>query len=342
MAQPFLIFWDEETTKELRQAIGGNLVASPLPEKADAIVFGSDNPAVLRANPHYRKYSRKCIAITETDLPSYFIPALYASNRQAFLSHRRSRTISYFITQCIVPNLGIAQFAGREYPKRYLYSFMGGSTSRVRKHLFKIVKSGEDIFIEPTHSYQHWSCRGGVCEQQQRYRDQLRYAEIMAASKFYLCPRGSGISSVRLFETMQMGVAPVILADGWIPPSHCDWSFALFLRENQLAQLDSIIRSHQSEWHERGKAARAAYESHYSTAAAGKMVANDIKWLLTQHQPVREWWIHAFFPGIEYSRNGLASVRKAARRLVLKFLLFSGIKFPYEINPIVFQEIDRK
>jgi hypothetical protein len=36
----------------------------------------------------------------------------------------------------------------------------------------------------------------------------LRYAELLIASKFVLCPRGNGASSIRLFESMQLGICP--------------------------------------------------------------------------------------------------------------------------------------
>ena len=50
-------------------------------------------------------------------------------------------------------------------------------------------------------------------------RDRLdyyrRYAELTKASKFVLCPRGVGASTIRLFETMRMGRVPVILS-AWL------------------------------------------------------------------------------------------------------------------------------
>src|SRR2546423_4170060 len=43
-----------------------------------------------------------------------------------------------------------------------------------------------------------------------------RDGEICKASKFILCSRGVGTSSVRLFDTMRMGRVPVILSDQWL------------------------------------------------------------------------------------------------------------------------------
>jgi len=39
------------------------------------------------------------------------------------------------------------------------------------------------------------------------------YARLIANSKFVLCPQGVGPSSLRLFETLLMGRAPVIISD---------------------------------------------------------------------------------------------------------------------------------
>ncbi len=50
------------------------------------------------------------------------------------------------------------------------------------------------------------------------------YAEMIGRSKFVICPRGRGASSMRLFEVLQVGRCPVIVSDEWLPPPLVDWA----------------------------------------------------------------------------------------------------------------------
>lgn len=72
-----------------------------------------------------------------------------------------------------------------------------------------------------------------------------------------------------MFEAMELGVAPVVMADTWIPVDGVDWSFCLFVKENQIARLDAIVRSHEDEWRERGMAARLAFTEHFGPQSLG-------------------------------------------------------------------------
>jgi hypothetical protein len=80
-------------------------------------------------------------------------------------------------------------------------------------------------------------------------------------SRFMLCPRGQGMASIRLFDAMQMGVAPVIISDKWIRPEGPDWeSFAVFVAERDIARLPEILTVHESRWREMGQLAHAAWD----------------------------------------------------------------------------------
>jgi hypothetical protein len=71
------------------------------------------------------------------------------------------------------------------------------------------------------------------------------YIDLISKSFFSLCPRGTGISSVRLFEVMGMGSIPIIIADGYSPPlSHLlDWSqFSLIIPEKSIGEIESIVK----------------------------------------------------------------------------------------------------
>ena len=48
---------------------------------------------------------------------------------------------------------------------------------------------------------------------------QKRYNQILSSSIFSLCPEGSGVNSLRVWESMSVGVIPVIYSDNWQPPT---------------------------------------------------------------------------------------------------------------------------
>ena len=95
-----------------------------------------------------------------------------------------------------------------------------------------------------------------------------------------------------------MGVAPVILADRWVPISGIDWSFALFVAERHVAEIDLIIRSHESVWVERGERARQTYLDHFADEAAPDFLYKRLSRLLEQVSRAREMAVRRRYPGI--------------------------------------------
>ena len=283
-----LVHFDCSASEELRNILleKPDLFVESGPEEADAILFGRDELAYLRRSPLVRRFRSKCLCVSETDIPAFGLPGLYAANIASFLTAGRTETVSYFVSQHATGNAAVRRLQGQAVEKRYLYSFLGGSHSWPRKRLFRMPRP-DDVIVEPTHGYVHWDPEAPDLAEA-RARSQARYAEILAASKFALCPRGCGLSSFRLFESMSLGVAPVIIADGWRPISGLDWSFALFVPEARIPRLDAIVRAHEPEWAERGALARAAYERLIAPERAAAMAHERLSRLLAAYDQARE------------------------------------------------------
>jgi len=113
-----------------------------------------------------------------------------------------------------------------------LYSFIGStSTHWTRK---KIVELYNNCFD----SGKHW----GLETNDDEFRK--RYINMLGNSEFSLCPRGTGISSVRTFESMSMGSFPVFIADGYEPPmkDEIDWeSISVSIPENSVDKIGDIL-----------------------------------------------------------------------------------------------------
>jgi hypothetical protein len=72
------------------------------------------------------------------------------------------------------------------------------------------------------------------------------YKEIMCDSYFCLCPRGSGITSFRMYEAIQMGIIPIYISDIHRKPfeNKIDWnSFSLTFKLDEIDKVEDAIRS---------------------------------------------------------------------------------------------------
>ena len=91
------------------------------------------------------------------------------------------------------------------------------------------------------------------------------YADSLHQTKFVACPRGVGPSSIRLFEAMRAGRAPVIISDEWLAPPFVDWeSCAIRLSESDLHHLPAVLREREADAVELGARARTVWEQRYS------------------------------------------------------------------------------
>jgi hypothetical protein len=92
-----------------------------------------------------------------------------------------------------------------------------------------------------------------------------QYVLGMLESHFVLCPRGFGASSIRLFEAMACGRAPVIISDDWVPPRGPDWSkFSIRVREGDIEEIPRILKELEPNAHILGRNARRAWEEWFS------------------------------------------------------------------------------
>jgi hypothetical protein len=215
------------------------LVSSP--DEADFILlagsFGLD-PQHLLDHPLYRAHPDKCAVYTEDDNYLPLAPGVYCSAIDDE-SSRAGRTFSYSYVSASgrYSNRYVTE-AGTQ--KSLLFSFQGGSTSLLRKRMFNLSFNRPDVVIENTSTYYHWDL-----SQPGREERQQRYADTIASSHFVLCPRGAGTGSIRLFEVMQAGVAPVLISDDYLLPLHVPWdSFLIRIAERDIARLPELLEPH--------------------------------------------------------------------------------------------------
>jgi hypothetical protein len=233
------------------------------PAEADIILFGEMGTAgkfaeMVRAHPYYRRFGEKCFIFDSSDFCSPTMPGVYASLTQAQYQQGYARTGFYLY---LIENAFITPqpLTGSE---KYLASFVGSRlTHPVREKLFELQQP--NICLKDTSAYgAHTTYHG---EPGERARFWEEYANSIAGARFSLCPRGRGAGSIRLFESMKMGRACVIISDAWQPNEHIDWSeFSIRVAEQDVTRVPEILERESHRAAQMGVRARQVWEEHFS------------------------------------------------------------------------------
>jgi hypothetical protein len=233
------------------------------PAEADIILFGEMGECGffaerVRAHPYYRKHPEKCFLFDSADHFLPVVPGIYASLTKQHYRPEHTRT-GFYLYVIENPFIQHRPLSGQE---PFLASFIGNSrTHPVRDRIFALRR--DDFLLKDT---------GGVSYRMAYEADPgerapfwAEYADGMANALFSLCPRGIGAGSVRLFESMKMGRACVILADAWQPNPGVDWdAFSIRIPESDASRIPEILERHADRAAEMGLRARAEWENWFS------------------------------------------------------------------------------
>ena len=247
-----------------RDRFGAHTVTAD-PAAADLILFVrtlSHDGAVFRrllAHPLVRRHRARCFLYDLNDRIVPVLPGIYPSVERRW--HHRARTRSGpYLEESANPFLVYdPDFAQR----RYLYSFLGAVRSAaVRGRLAAMGHGPRGLFVD-TSARAEQIARYGTADERREFARQ--YAEATTLSQFVLCPRGVGVSSRRLFETMAMGRAPVVLADDWVPPDGPAWERScVFIPEADCERLPDLLAEREGEALAMGREARRQWEEWYA------------------------------------------------------------------------------
>ncbi len=232
------------------------------PENADLILFAEREGDLKRVcqHPLLRQFREKSFVVNPRYKGLPFVPGVYASVSRAYHDRRRTRPGHY---PEVVEN---EFFSAQPFPQSptYLFSFVGAVwTAPVRKqlahldhpHRFFLDTAPEGIDLKKTAQ--------ALAEGERTYI--RRYVDICRQSAFVLCPRGTGPSSLRLFESMLLGRAPVIVSDDWVAPDGPDWgSFSLQVPEKEVARIPRLLEQHAAQAKVMGQQARKTWEDWFS------------------------------------------------------------------------------
>ncbi|MDR3646407.1 MAG: exostosin family protein [Candidatus Babeliales bacterium] len=119
--------------------------------------------------------------------------------------------------------------------KDIYYSYIGASSHGVRNDLFKI-NNPANCIIKLRQDW-HFQLSGDS-----KLKQKEEYQNVLARSRFSLCPRGAGHGTLRLWESLQAGAIPVLLADEYILPPGFDWNKCLIrVDEHKANNIPEIL-----------------------------------------------------------------------------------------------------
>lgn len=221
--------------------------------------------ALLEKNPLPRRFPEKCFVLSDQWEPPFLLAGIYANAPRTALWRGRFRTGSYALHH---PDFRNSFIEAYDYEKEsaqrnpdLLASFLGRNCHPVREQLFAMNFPQDKILIEDTSTFNAFS--HGVPND--KLAKQKRYFDICLRSKFILCPRGAGPNSIRLFEALKLGIAPVIISDAWVRCEGPRWDeFAFFIAEKDITTVEAVMERAEPQFKQRGKLARKAYEDFFS------------------------------------------------------------------------------
>jgi hypothetical protein len=208
---------------------------------------------------HYKQRPEATFAWDSGDFPTGRLPGLYCSLNPWLADPVRHRSFCYPLR---------ANPLVRECPLSdalYLFGFSGNITAPLRGRIFSQLQGSADkglALLRQTESIFHRL----YCAESDA--DRARFMDDMRRCRFVLCPRGNGLSSMRLFETMEAARVPAIISDRLILPQCVDWSScSVRVPESDIGRLPEILAGRENDWQRLARNARSEWERCFSDAS---------------------------------------------------------------------------
>jgi hypothetical protein len=197
-----------------------------------------------------RRFWQKVMVYDERDRPWRSLPGVYVSAPSSCFESQTQRAWSYLRSATVSVRV--------EQEPDLLFSFIGSNTARCRRSVFAL--RHPDAIIEEVKNFMFWDVNSPDF-----HRRRESYRSVLARSRFVLCPRGRGTSTIRLYETLAAGRVPVVISDDWVPPVGPDWdACALRVRERDVALVSDMLERRSADWREMSAAAYSAYTEFFS------------------------------------------------------------------------------
>lgn len=245
------------------------------PAVADLIIFfesGDPHLALdVRTHPYTRKFPERTFLIDTSDRVIPFLPGIYPSIQKWQYDRSRVRSGSY----PEVFDYHWISFDPHGKPPELLFSFVGDLRGTRLRQAIGTLSHPRSILRDTSGDPAYF--HGCPSNLQARFRTE--FSEVIMNSKFTLCPRGDGASTLRIFETMKAGRVPVIIADDWVAPEGPTWnSFSIIVKEADVRLIPNILEQCEQSASAMGLIAREQWDEWFSEAVSFHRI---VEWCLS-------------------------------------------------------------
>ena len=206
----------------------------------------------LIADPVVGRFAHKVFTVNTDDAAAGLLRGVYTCLRRSRFDPDLHAAVP-FLDQ---PNADVAAMAGTPRPPARLLATWRGNTKsnrKLRQGLIDLYGSSPDFQVESTDSWLNHDPE-----------EQRHYVELLRSGRFSLCPGGWAPASMRIFESMALGVAPVLIADEFVEPKGPDWAtITLRVPEAELSSLQAQLESRADEYLVIGECAAQAWQAHF-------------------------------------------------------------------------------
>lgn len=240
------------------------------PELADAIIIQENDSFKnfnyikdLQEDQLISAYPEKIFTINTDDSATGLLRGIYTCLPKSRINSNLYKSVPYME----FPNDLVCSAGFKEFSSEYLASWRGNTKSNfIRPKMQKLFQRNKQCEIEHTDSWMDHD------------RDEKeKYITLMQNSKFSLCPAGWAPATYRIYESMALGRCPVIIADGFVPPSGPIWNeFALFYPQSNLDNFLSFLHHHEPLAEKYGINAYKAWKKYFAPDNIQKYYAESL------------------------------------------------------------------
>ncbi len=246
------------------------------PADADAIlILGRTHPWRRRAAPGLEAHHPERTLVWDADdFPTGRLPGLYAGLPRELHEPARHATFCYPFRW----NQEIHPRPPEEAVR--LAGFLGAITSPLRSRIIATLGDRPEFDLASADSLWH------RMDDPASDASKRRYADHLAACRFALCPRGNGVSSVRLFEALETGRVPVVLSNRFVPPANPAWrECVLQFDERRLDTLPALLAAADAQWRSLALRVSSFWRENYADERLARTLAEQISRLLPARPP---------------------------------------------------------
>ncbi len=221
------------------------------PQDYETLLLNED---IVRLKP-------SCVyTINYEDSPLGILPGIYSGltsnnfNQDCHLSWPQIELPNDYIGYYLNNSLSTRNINIIVSDQKFLFSFRGACSDPLRRYIFSAYSNKSQVYkvVEVDKWYNHSK------------QEKLDYIQDILNSKFILCPRGFGIYTHRIMETIALSRVPVIIANEWIPFSIPEKDYYIRVDESDIPNLENIIQEYEPRYESMVLSVKEIYKKYFS------------------------------------------------------------------------------